>query len=277
MQSKISLRSLGGAQGVERHVWRRVRAGFAVVIPALATYLALRFLAGYADGMMSPLTSALPFTFPGLGLLLAVAALYLIGLAASARLGKAVEDVQRAVFSRIPVARSIYQVTKQAADNLSTAGAKNFRRVVFVEWPRRDVFALAFVTGQCDLDGEANRVSVYIPTVPNPTSGMFALVRESEVIETDISVEEALKLVLSGGIILPDAMGGMRLSRGDANAGIARGKAGGRWARRCADKSRRAGRPRRAAGRQMPLMDRAARAEWEERASAAASRDAQAA
>lgn len=190
--------------------------GFFALIPLLATYIALRFLIGYIDGLMGPLLNVLPFSFPGLGLLLFVVSLYLLGLAVSAKIGKAMIAAQHAVFSRTPLIKAIYRVTKQASDNLSSyAAGHDFKRVVLVEWPKRNVYALGFVTGQCALQGGEERLTIYIPTVPNPTSGMFALMSTDEVVETDISVEEAVKIVLSGGIVLPQKMSGLSLPRRD--------------------------------------------------------------
>ncbi len=220
MRFAKGLHSIWSVRGIERHIWRRMGAGFAVLIPALVTYLALRFLTDRIDGLMAPLLNALPFTFPGLGLLLVGTALYLLGFAVSVKFGKAVMNAQHAIFSRIPIIGSIYGLTKEATDNLAASSDKrNFRRVVLLEWPRRNVYAVGFVTGNCSLQGESDdRVAVYIPTVPNPTSGMFALVLSSEVIDTDISVEEAVRLVLSGGIVLPDINGGMRPAKPNTDA-----------------------------------------------------------
>ena len=210
------LQSISGMRQIERHVWRRVRMGFFALIPLLATYIALRFLIGYIDGLLAPLLNILPFSFPGLGLLLFVVSLYLLGLAVSAKIGKAIIAAQHAVFSRMPVIKTIYRVTKQASDNLSSyAAGHDFKRVVLVEWPKRNVYALGFVTGQCVLQGGDERLTIYIPTVPNPTSGMFALMSINEVVETDISVEEAIKIVLSGGIVLPNKLNGIALPQRD--------------------------------------------------------------
>ena len=96
--------------------------------------------------------------------------------------------------------KNIYGLTEQVTGHLSSYS--DFSRVALVEWPKPNVFALGFVTGQCELKGDkGDRNAIYIPTVPNPTSGMFALMSKSEVYDTNISVEEALKLVLSGGIV----------------------------------------------------------------------------
>ena len=192
-------------QKAEHHVWGRVKAGFMMFVPILVTYLVLRFLVGYTDGLLAPLLNLLPYQFPGLSLLLLIVIFYFSGLVLSPRVGKVTVAAQHAVFSRIPVVKNIYGLTEQVASHLSSYD--EFSRVVLVEWPKPNVFALGFVTGQCELQGDdGERIAIYIPTVPNPTSGMFALMCKSEVFDTDISVEEALKLVLSGGIVLPDKL-----------------------------------------------------------------------
>ena len=205
MQGTVNLQSTNRAQRVEGHVWGRVRAGFMMFVPILVTYLVLRFMVGYTDGLLAPLLNMLPFSAPGLSLLLLFVIFYIAGLVVSPKVGKATIAAQHAVFSRIPVVKNIYGLTEQVTGYLSSYN--NFSRVVLVEWPKPNVFALGFVTGQCELKGDkGERVAIYIPTVPNPTSGMFALMSKSEVFDTDISVEEALKLVLSGGIVLPEKL-----------------------------------------------------------------------
>ena len=205
MQSNTQAQTVGGVQRVEHHVWGRVRAGFMMFVPILVTYLVLRFLVGYTDGLLAPLLNMLPFNAPGLSLLLLFVIFYIAGLVVSPKVGKMTVAAQHAVFSRIPVVKNIYGLTEQVAGHLSSYS--DFSRVVLVEWPKPNVFALGFVTGQCELKGDkGGRIAIYIPTVPNPTSGMFALMSKSEVYDTDISVEEALKLVLSGGIVLPDKL-----------------------------------------------------------------------
>ena len=101
--------------------------------------------------------------------------------------------------------RNIYGVARQATDALSSSDGHQFSRVVFVEWPRPGLRALGFVTGHVHVSGDdrSTMVVVYIPTVPNPTSGNLAWVSEQDVIETSMSVEEAMKVVFSGGVVLP--------------------------------------------------------------------------
>ena len=205
MRAVVGSQPMNNVQKMENHVWGRVRSGFMMFVPILVTYLVLRFLVGYTDGLLAPLLNLLPFNAPGLSLLLLFIIFYFSGLVLSPRVGKVTMAAQHAVFSRIPVVKSIYGLTEQVAGHLSSYN--EFSRVVLVEWPKPNVFALGFVTGQCALKGDqGDRIAIYIPTVPNPTSGMFALMSKTEVFDTEISVEEALKLVLSGGIVLPDKL-----------------------------------------------------------------------
>ena len=103
--------------------------------------------------------------------------------------------------------KSIYGVAQQATDTLSSSMGHQFSRVVFIEWPRPGYKALGFVTGHLHSPAEERAVLVvYVPTVPNPTSGNLAFVPEEDVVEMDMSVEEAIKAVFSGGIVLPDDM-----------------------------------------------------------------------
>ena len=133
---------------------------------------------------------------------------YTLGLLVSGRMGRRAIDWQSAILSRIPVVSSIYNVVKQATDAMSTPSGHQYSRVVFLEWPRPGVMAMGFVTGHCHSPVDARRtlLVVYIPTVPIPTSGMLAFVSEEDITETNLRVEEAMKMVLSGGIVLPDAM-----------------------------------------------------------------------
>jgi len=119
-------------------------------------------------------------------------------------LGRSLRELGGHDLEEVASTRLVVNAAKLMGDGLDAVAAC---RVALVEWPKPNVFALGFVTGQCELKGDkGDRIAIYIPTVPNPTSGMFALISRSEVYDTDISVEEALKLVLSGGIVRPDKL-----------------------------------------------------------------------
>ena len=202
-------------QRLERHVLRRILSGFLVLIPLIATVLIVRYAFVYVDGIfrgdggfLTPLLEGTPLYFPGVGVVFALVILYLVGVLITARLGRKALDWQAAIITRIPVVKSIYGVAKQATDAITDPMGRQFNRVVFLEWPRRGCMALGFVTGYCESpkDGSSPVLVVYVPTVPNPTSGNLAFVPEEEVVETELTVEDAMKLVFSGGMVLPDCI-----------------------------------------------------------------------
>ena len=188
---------------LEHHVWTRIASGFLVLVPVLVTYLILRVLVGYFDGLFQPLVNSTPLDFTGFGVLVTVVAFYIVGAFFAGKRSQALQD---AVLTKVPIVKSIYGVARQATEALSSPKGHHFSRVVFLEWPRPGVRAMGFVTGHIHAPDEDSSamVVVYIPTVPNPTSGMLAWVAEDELIETNFTVEQAMKAVFSGGIVLPD-------------------------------------------------------------------------
>lgn len=111
--------------------------------------------------------------------------------------------------SRIPLVKNVYAAVKQIADAMLTSHTKNFRRVVLVEYPRKEIYTLAFVTGiaKGEIQNKTQKkvINLFVPTTPNPTSGFFLMVPESDVIDLDMSVEDAFKLLISGGMISTDS------------------------------------------------------------------------
>ncbi|MCX8213016.1 MAG: DUF502 domain-containing protein [SAR202 cluster bacterium] len=187
---------------LQRHAGRRIVSGFLILVPLIITFLILRFVYMYVEGFFSPVVDEFGWTFPGIGVLITLVLLYITGAFLAGKRVRAWED---SLLSRIPILGSIYSVSRQSIDALSSTTGQHFSRVVFLDWPRPGVRAMGFVTGYLDsgIDGSGAMVVVYIPTVPNPTSGMLAWVPEDDVISTDITVEDAMKAVFSGGIVLP--------------------------------------------------------------------------
>ena len=187
---------------LQRHVGRRIVSGFLILVPLIITFLILRFAYVYVEGFFSPVVDEFAWTFPGIGVLVTLLLLYITGAFLA---GKRVRSWEDYMLSRVPILGSIYSVSRQSIDALSSTTGQHFSRVVFLDWPRPGVRAMGFVTGHlhAGIEGSGAVVVVYIPTVPNPTSGMLAWVPENDVISTDITVEDAMKAVFSGGIVLP--------------------------------------------------------------------------
>ena len=207
---------------VERHFWGRVLSGFLVLLPLIITAWILVFAFHQIDGLFGGLSGALIGTtllhegFPAIAafaagvvsVLFGLAVLYFFGTLMTLKIGRWAVDIKVTVLSHIPVVKNIYGFAKQATDSLITPSGQEVNRVVLVEWPRPGLFALGFSAGHSYPAGpdEAVLVVVYIPTVPNPTSGNLAFIREEEVYATDMTVEEAMKIVFSGGVIVPETL-----------------------------------------------------------------------
>lgn len=192
-------------------------AGLLVVVPVAITVWVLQWIIGTLDQTLLILPQAwhpdrvLGIHIPGLGVLLALAVLLLVGAVASNFVGKKLVILGDAIVSRIPVVRSIYSSVKQVSDTLFSEGGNAFRTAVLVQWPRPDVWTIGFVTGAPGgdvsnyLTGE-EYVSVYVPTTPNPTGGYFVMLRKSDCIELRMSVDDALKYVVSMGVVVPGTL-----------------------------------------------------------------------
>jgi len=155
---------------------------------------------------------------PGMGALLTVLVIFITGVLAANFLGQRLVGLWESLLSRIPIVRTIYSSVKQVSDTLLSPQGNAFRKALLIEYPRRGSWTIGFLTGvpadevraqvAAPAPGAANgpeMVSVYVPTTPNPTSGFFLMVRKDETIELDMSVDEALKYVVSMGVVVPSA------------------------------------------------------------------------
>ena len=189
------------------HLKSKFVTGFFVVIPVGITIFILKFLFNFADGILGSFLDELfsavtgrELHFPGLGMLTGAVVIYLTGLLATNVMGNQLLKWWDAILSRIPLVKSIYTSSKQFTQ-VFREGKSTYRRAVFVEWPRPGIRAVGFVTGEVERDGE-RLVVVYVPTMPNPTSGFALFFREHEVTECGMTVEEAVKFVVSGGVVV---------------------------------------------------------------------------
>ncbi len=183
----------------------RFIAGLLVVTPLWLTYVALRFFFRTLDSFFAPLIrKSFGFSIPGLGFLLLVGFIYLIGMITSNILGRSLFHFWESILHRIPLVRNIYQGAKQLIHTISISKTSGFKRVVLVEYPRSGLYAVGFVTNSVeDKTSGKQFVVVFIPHTPNPTSGMFEIVPANEVTETGLTIEEGIKMVISGGLITP--------------------------------------------------------------------------
>ena len=166
--------------------------------------MAVLFVFNMIDGWAQPWARQLFGTpVPGVGVVLTFAAVYLTGLLSGNLFGKKVLELVDRVFQNVPLVKTVYTAAKQLVEAMSPGEKRVFRRVVLVEFPKKGTLALAFVTGDGVGCTEKATLSVYVPTAINPTSGFVLFIPEHEVVETPLSIEEGIKLVVSGGVLGP--------------------------------------------------------------------------
>lgn len=152
-----------------------------------------------------------PYAVPGLGLVLLIAALMLVGMLTTGYVGKFFVKLWERIIRKMPVVSSFYSLMKQIFETFLSQKSRSFSEVVLVQYPRKDLWTIAFVSKD-ETGGEvADKVgqkmlSIYVPTTPNPTSGFLIFVPENDVIKLDMSVEDGIKYVLSCGIVTPDEL-----------------------------------------------------------------------
>jgi uncharacterized membrane protein len=187
-----------------KQIGRRLRiqfgAGILVVVPIIIAILILVWLFNYIDNIAQPVAeSLLGRTIPGLGLGILVLLIYLTGVVATSLIGNRLIRYGESLLARVPLFRYLYTGIRQILQSFTSPREGGFLQVVLVEFPKKGMRAIGFVTSESRVKSDEKLFSVFIPTSPNPTSGYLEIVRESDIIKTDISVDDALKMVLSAG------------------------------------------------------------------------------
>lgn len=191
-------------------------AGLLIWLPIAITLWVLNLIIGTLDQTVNVLPqgwrpeSLFGFDIPGLGVVLAFAVLLGTGFMAANVLGQRLLDLWELVLTRTPVVKTIYNSVKQVSDTLLSDSGQAFRKALLVRFPHQNAWTIAFQTGAPSGEvkqqlGEDDFVSVYVPTTPNPTSGYFIIVPKQDTRELDMSVDAALKYVISMGVVAPSA------------------------------------------------------------------------
>jgi len=180
-------------------------AGLLVVVPAAASVLIFIWLFDAVDSILQPIISSIaghPITGVGFGVTILL--IYVVGVIASTILGIRIVRYAESLLGRVPIFRWVYTGIKHITDGFSMPQRSGFLRVVLVEFPRKGMVGLGFVTSET-LDPVSGRklLSIFIPTAPNPTAGFLQIVSEDQVIRTQLTVDDALKMVISAGMRLP--------------------------------------------------------------------------
>ena len=211
------------------HIRGRIGSGLLIVLPLLITLWLLGILFDVINLRVTPWVLAAlraagtpgleqwpaRFAVPVIGIILTAALIYLAGLLAGNLVGRRILAMFESAMLRIPLVKGIYGAARQLLDAVSLTGKRPFSRVVLVEFPREGVWTLGFVTQERahrvgGRSGDEPAVPVFVPTAPNPTSGWVLFVREVDMVQLDLTVEQGLKLIVSGGIVSPPDLGAHR-------------------------------------------------------------------
>ena len=195
--------------------------GIAVTAPlGITVYISIIFI-NFIDRNVKNLVpnaynpdTYLPFNIPGTGLVVAIFLLILIGFFTASFFGKFFVNIGEKIINRLPVFRGIYNALKQVFQTVLGSSSKAFREVVLIQYPRKGIWAVAFITaetsGEVAIKLKSKYVNVFLPTTPNPTSGFLLVVPEKDLIKLSMNIEQGMKLVISGGIITPQVKNNLK-------------------------------------------------------------------
>ena len=199
---------------VRRHLRGYFLAGILITAPIGITFYFAWLIVAWVDSKVTPLLpplynpeTYLPFSVPGLGLLIIACVLTLIGALTAGIMGRLWVRTTENLLSRMPVIRSVYGAIKQIFETVLSNHSEAFREVVLFEYPRRGAWAMGFITGKTEGEiqdsTEDEIVNVFLPTTPNPTSGYLLFLPKRELVVLSMTVEEGIKMIVSGGIVTP--------------------------------------------------------------------------
>jgi len=198
---------------VKKNINKIFLTGLAAIIPVGVTFYILYIIIKAMNNLVKLIPyryqpdQILPFHVPGLGVIFTLMLIFAVGLIAKSYIGRKIVVLGELIVGKIPLARGIYKAVKQLVDAIVSDKGNSFKKVVLIEYPRKGLYSIAFVTG--DAKGEVKdktaqgAMNLFVPTTPNPTSGFYIVIPESDVIHLHMTVEEAFTLIMSGGIITP--------------------------------------------------------------------------
>ena len=188
--------------------------GFLVTAPILitlyVTWIVITFIDAKVAGLLPEyldFRKAFPYQIPGIGLLIVIIFITFVGSLTPGLIGRTLLKAGESIVSRMPVVRSMYSAIKQIMETVMSTNSNSFREVVLVEYPRKKIWVIGFVTGETKGEVQTLKdetlINVFIPTTPNPTSGFLLFVPKKDLIYMKMKVEDAVKMVISGGIVTP--------------------------------------------------------------------------
>ena len=210
MNNDVSTDKIGMFARFRRYFLAGILVTSPILITVYVTWLIVTFIDTQVAGMLPEsldFTKKLPHQIPGLGLIISIIAITFIGAITPGFIGRTLLKSGERVLNKMPVVRSIYGAIKQIMETVMSTNSDSFREVVLVEYPRKGIWVIGFVTGETK--GEVQSltkdkvINIFVPTTPNPTSGFLLFIPQKDLVYMDMKVEDAVKMVISGGIMTP--------------------------------------------------------------------------
>jgi len=187
-------------------------AGILVVVPLAGTALIIKWLFEAIDGVLEPAVEAIfGRPVPGIGFVVLILLVLLAGLIVSNVLGKRLVSYGESLLSEVPMVRELYNTFKQVLESVLLPHKGGFKEVVLIEFPRPGMKTIGFVTNRIKDSSGQDLVTIYIPTTPNPTSGYLEILPAADVVALDMPIDDAIKMIVSGGMISPEVLEGKAL------------------------------------------------------------------
>ena len=189
---------------ITQNIRSKLFAGIATAIPLFLTYFLLKFLFQTLDDMSTPILDKFGIEIPGLGILLTLVLIFSLGALVTNFLGRKIFNLGEKSVKRVPIVNTIYSTLKQITDTFTKGTSDTFEGAVYIQYPRQGLWTMAFISGQSKTKDGVAYYHLFVPTTPNPTSGFFLMIPQSDAVPTGMSVEEGLKTIISGGMLAPE-------------------------------------------------------------------------
>ena len=182
----------------------KIFAGLAALLPLYLTFFVIKFLFVTLEEMSDPILKRFNLDIPGLGIILTILLIYTLGFLVTNFLGRKIFNIGERIVKKVPIVNMIYTTLKQITDTFTKGSTNTFEGAVYIQYPRQGLWTMAFISGESKTKDGVPYYHLFVPTTPNPTSGFFLMIPQADTVATDMSVEDGLKTIISGGLLAPD-------------------------------------------------------------------------
>ena len=177
--------------------------GIITLLPLYLTYIVLKFFFKTLNDISEPILNRLNIEIPLLGIFLTLLLVLSIGIAVTNFLGRKFFEIGEKIVKKVPLVSSIYYSIKQILDTITNSSTDEFKGTVYIQYPRKGLWTMAFISGESISESGKTFFHLFVPTTPNPTSGFFLMIPKDDAIKSNMSVEDGLKTIISGGLLAP--------------------------------------------------------------------------